>query len=201
MVNDMRIFIPVVFLSLILVLVGCRRSQKQQLPQDGAAFEVAICETVPFSEARFDMFPEYDDYEKATQMQAVLPYRDCYAPADTAAVNEVLELNSISQKGYRHAWLTKKAGNTSACELIIYRAVPVMSEKVGFAQVSDIPDDREVCQVAFTFSDREKFHTVTRSNINRKLAMLVDGEVVCAPTVMNEIESGNCAVIIPRNLL
>ncbi|WP_290460735.1 hypothetical protein, partial [Bacteroides caecimuris] len=50
---------------------------------DDVKYEVGIYEIVPFSEANFPAFPQYDDYQKAKEIEEVLSYRDFYVYSDT----------------------------------------------------------------------------------------------------------------------
>lgn len=81
---------------------------------------------------------------------------------------------------------------------VIYKSQPLLSENVSIREIEEISNNKDVLQLFFTLSDKERFATITKANINKKLAMSVNGEIVYIPTVMNEITSGNCTVIIPK---
>lgn len=196
-----RIAIHILFIFATWACVACGKSQASQQAKDDAKFEIGIYEVIPFSETDFIGFPKYSDYDEAKEIENVLPYRDFYADSDTAAVNKVIALNNIEGSGYKHVWLPKKFGNTNACELVIYKSEPLLSENVSIKKIDEIPDDKDVLQLFFTLSDKERFATITKANINKKLAMSVNGEVVYAPTVMNEITFGNCMIIIPKSTI
>jgi len=51
-------------------------------------------------------------------------------------------------------------------------------------------------QIALTFSDagREQFAEVTRQNIGKRLAIVIDGRLYSAPTILTEISGGKATV-------
>ena len=196
-----RIAIHIILLFAAWACVACGKSQASQQAKDDAKFEIEIYEVIPFSETDFIGFPKYSDYDEAKEVENVLPYRDFYAVVDTAAVNKVIVLNNIEDKGYKHVWLPKKFGNTNVCELVIYKSQPLLTENVSIKEIEEIPNDKDVLQLFFTLSDKERFATITKANLNKKLAMSVNGEIVYVPTVMNEITSGNCMIIIPKSTI
>lgn len=196
-----RIAIHILFIFAAWACVACGKSQASPQTKDDVKYEVGIYEIVPFSEANFPAYPQYDDYQMAKEIEEVLPYRDFYADSDTAAVNTIIAINNIEDTGYKHVWLPKKFGNTNVCELVIYKSQPLLTENVGIKEIEEIPNDKDVLQLFFTLSDKERFATITKANINKKLAMSVNGEIVYIPTVMNEITSGNCMIIIPKSTI
>ena len=196
-----RIAIHILFIFAAWACVACGKTKASPQTKDDVKYEVGIYEIVPFSEANFPAFPQYDDYQKAKEIEEVLPYRDFYVYSDTAVVNTIIALNNIEEMGYKHVWLPKKIGNANACELVIYKSLPLLSEKVNIKEIEEIPNDKDVLQLFFTLSDKERFATITKANINKKLAMSVNGEIVYVPTVMNEIPSGNYMIIIPKSTI
>ena len=89
--------------------VACGKTQASPQTKDDVKYEVGIYEIVPFSEANFPAFPQYDDYQKAKEIEEVLPYRDFYVYSDTAVVNTIIALNNIEEMGYKHVWLPKNS--------------------------------------------------------------------------------------------
>ena len=196
-----RIVIHILFIFAAWACVACGKSQASQQAEDDVKFEIGIYEVIPFSETDFIGFPKYSDNDEAKEVENVLPYRDFYADSDTAAVNTIIALNNIEDMGYKHIWLPKKFGNTNVCEIVIYKSQPLLSEYVSINEIEENPNDRDVLQLFFKLSDKERFVTITKANINKKLAMSVNGEIVYIPTVMNEITSGNCMIIIPKSTI
>lgn len=56
-------------------------------------------------------------------------------------------------------------------------------------------------QVAFKFADADKWAGITRENIGKRLAVIVNSQLMNVPQVNNEITSGYCVVIIPRDII
>lgn len=52
-----------------------------------------------------------------------------------------------------------------------------------------------------TKTDAEKWATITRENIGKRLALFVNDQLMNAPKVNSEIESGRCSVSIPANMV
>jgi len=123
---------------------------------------------------------------------------DNYTVADTASVNEKL-LSIRHDDNLTLEWTIPSADG--AIWLVAYENDPILSEKVHITEANSIPAYGGNIQVGFKFPDAGKWATITRENIGRRLAIFVNGQLMNAPTVNTEIESGNCSVSIPADLI
>ncbi len=118
--------------------------------------------------------------------------------ADTAEVNEaVRELKNCGN--VKSGWLPSK--QEGMLRLVVYESEPLISERVQIKELYTWPDDSAHIQVSFNFYDKEKWAAITRDNIGRRLAMAVDGKLVCDPQVNMQIEEGACAVSLTSDIL
>ncbi|HOX01396.1 MAG TPA: hypothetical protein P5555_02700 [Candidatus Paceibacterota bacterium] len=58
------------------------------------------------------------------------------------------------------------------------------------AQVQHDPNGQPQIGIQFTESGRKRFAQVTRENIGKRLAIVIDGQVYSAPRIMTEISGG-----------
>lgn len=117
--------------------------------------------------------------------------------ADTAVVNE--KLLSIKPENLTLDWTIPGADGT--IWLVAYESEPILSEKVIVTEANSMPSYGGDIQVGFKFTDVEKWATITGENIGKRLAVFVNGRLMNAPRVNSEIESGNCSVSIPANMV
>lgn len=120
-----------------------------------------------------------------------------YSVADTASVNE--KLLSVKPENLTLDWTLPSTDGT--IWLVAYESEPILSEKVNVTEANSIPAYRGDIQIGFKFSDAEKWATITRENIGKRLAVFVNGQLMNAPQVNSEIESGSCSVSIPANMV
>jgi len=77
-------------------------------------------------------------------------------------------------------------------DFIAYERTPLLVDTI-----TDIREDNNIDgypQLTWRFHDPARFAKITRDNIGRPLALAINGQIIMAPTVNCEIESGNCAV-------
>lgn len=76
-------------------------------------------------------------------------------------------------------------------DLVVYECTPLLTDTVNAMEDQSIDS---YPQLVWKFNDPYKFAEITRNHIGRSLALAINGRIVMAPTVNNEIESGTCAV-------
>lgn len=118
-----------------------------------------------------------------------------YIVADTASVNE--KLLSVKPENLTLDWTLPSTDGT--IWLVAYESEPILSEKVNVTEANSIPAYGGDIQIGFKFSDAEKWATITRENIGKRLAVFVNGQLMNAPQVNSEITSGSCSVSIPTD--
>lgn len=120
-----------------------------------------------------------------------------YTLADTAYINQ--QLLGIKPENLTLEWTIPSADGS--IWLVAYENGPILSEKVAVTEANTIPSYGGNIQVAFKFADADKWATITRENIGSRLAVFVNGQLMNAPQVNNEITSGNCSVTIPSDMI
>lgn len=120
-----------------------------------------------------------------------------YTLADSASINQ--QLLGIKPENLTLEWTIPSADGS--IWLVAYENGPILSEKVAVTEANTIPSYGGNIQVAFKFADADKWATITRENIGSRLAVFVNGQLMNAPQVNNEITSGNCSVTIPGDVI
>ena len=113
-----------------------------------------------------------------------------YALADTAMINR-----ELAGKAIHFGWTLPLDDYVF---LVGYVAEPVLRETVDVTEINHIPDCGDNAQVVFKFSDPRKWETITENHIGKRLAIIIDGQIISAPQVNCPITSGNCSVSIPN---
>ncbi len=145
---------------------------------EGTEWNVTVCKSVSFN-----------DSLSGVNIDAI------YTVADTATVNQ--KLLGIKLENLTIDWTIPSAdGNIW---LVAYENEPILNEKVKVTEANSIPLYSGDIQVAFKFADAKKWETITQENIGKRLAVLVNGQLMNAPQVNTEITSGSCSVSIPAD--
>ena len=119
-----------------------------------------------------------------------------YTVADTARVNQGLKAIPHNPN-ITIDWTIPSADGK--IWLVAYENEPILSENVAVTEANSIPAYGGDIQIGFKFSDAEKWATITRENIGKRLAVFVNGQLMNAPQVNSEITSGSCSVSIPTD--
>ncbi len=82
-------------------------------------------------------------------------------------------------------------GSTARRETVhVQNAVLLDQTALKSAQVLQDPNGQPQISIQFTESGRKRFAQVTRENIGKRLAIVIDGHVYSAPRIMTEIAGG-----------
>ena len=120
------------------------------------------------------------------------------APKDTISDSSkppVLEMRLVLEGPSADAQqmkLQQKINNTTA-EETLYVQRKVLFDQTGVKSASVTKDPvagHPLIEVRLTDQGRERFAEVTRQNINRRLAIIIDGRLYSAPRIMQEIPGG-----------
>lgn len=175
------LFASVVSIIIAVVSTACGKTSTTKTEKvDGVEWNVSVCNAVQFNDP-----------------QTGIDTDNNYTVADTAAVNE--KLLSIKPENLTLDWTIPGADGT--IWLVAYESEPILSEKVIVTEANSMPSYGGDIQVGFKFPDVEKWATITRENIGKRLAVFVNGRLMNAPRVNSEIESGSCSVSIPANMV
>lgn len=120
-----------------------------------------------------------------------------YTLADTTYINQ--QLLGIKPENLTLEWTIPSADGS--IWLVAYENGPILSEKVSVTEANTMPSYGGNIQVAFKFADTDRWATITSENIGSRLAVFVNGQLMNAPQVNNEITSGNCSVTIPGGMI
>lgn len=173
------LFASVVSIIIAVVSTACGKTSTTKTEKvDGVEWNVSICNAVQFNDPQTGVDTDNN-----------------YTVADTAAVNE--KLLSIKPENLTVDWTIP--GTDGTIWLVAYESEPILSEKVIVTEANSMPSYGGDIQVGFKFADAEKWATITRENIGKRLAVFVNGRLMNAPRVNCEIESGSCSVSIPAN--
>lgn len=173
------LFASVVSIIIAVVSTACGKTSTTKTEKvDGVEWNVSVCNAVQFNDP-----------------QTGIDTDNNYTVADTAAVNE--KLLSIKLEKLTLDWTIP--GTDGTIWLVAYESEPILSEKVIVTEANSMPSYGGDIQVGFKFPDVEKWATITRENIGKRLAVFVNGRLMNAPRVNCEIESGSCSVSIPAN--
>ena len=175
------LFASVVSIIIAVVSTACGKTSTTKTEKvDGVEWNVSVCNAVQFNDPQTGVDTDNN-----------------YTVADTAAVNE--KLLSIKLEKLTLDWTIPGADGT--IWLVAYESEPILSEKVIVTEANSMPSYGGDIQVGFKFPDVEKWATITRENIGKRLAVFVNGRLMNAPRVNSEIESGSCSVSIPANMV
>ena len=120
-----------------------------------------------------------------------------YAVGDTVSVNE--QLMSVKPENLMLEWTVPAADGT--IWLVAYESEPILSERVKVTENNSIFSYGGNIHVAFKFPDVDRWSTITRQNIGKRLAIFVNGRLMSAPQVNTPIESGSCSVTFPAGVM
>lgn len=175
------LFASVVSIIIAVVSTACGKTSTTKTEKvDGVEWNVSVCNAVQFNDPQTGVDTDNN-----------------YTVADTAAVNE--KLLSIKLEKLTLDWTIP--GTDGTIWLVAYESEPILSEKVIVTEANSMPSYGGDIQVGFKFTDAEKWATITRENIGKRLAVFVNGRLMNAPRVNCEIESGSCSVSIPANMV
>lgn len=145
---------------------------------EGTEWNVTVCKSVSFN-----------DSLTGVNTDAI------YTVADTATINQ--KLLGVKPENLTIDWTIPSA--EGKIWLVAYENVPLLNEKVKVTEANSIPSYGGDIQVAFKFADAKKWETITKENIGKRLAVIVNGQLMNAPQVNSEITSGSCSVSIPAD--
>lgn len=178
-----KIYLLASLVSIIMVVVttACGNTSATKTQKvDGVEWNVSVRMAVPFNDSLTGVNTDNN-----------------FTVADTASVNE--KLLSVKPENLTIDWTLPSTDGT--IWLVAYESEPILSEKVSVTEANSIPAYGGDIQIGFKFSDAEKWATITRENIGKRLAVFVNGQLMNAPKVNSEIESGSCSVSIPANMV
>lgn len=120
--------------------------------------------------------------------------------ADTTAIGSILRAreDDFSEYDLTYGWIELE--DSADCDLVIYSRKPLLSENVEVEDICYLPDNGANVLVLFKFDDAMAWQHITSSYIGKRLAIVINGEIVNAPVVNVCIESGNCSVVLPRRI-
>lgn len=75
------------------------------------------------------------------------------------------------------------------------QSVALLLEKVHVTELVRYPGE-ETVTMPFTFTDVKKYAGITGSNVGKRIAVSVNGEITSSPMVKMQIDNGACSVTL-----
>lgn len=170
-----------VSIALTVAVTACGKTTTTKTEKvEGTELDITVYKAVPF-----------DGIVNGVNTDAT------YTVADTATINQ--KLLGINPENLTLEWTIPSADGK--IWLVAYESNPILSEKVAVTKANSILSYERNIQVAFKFSDANKWAEITNENIGKRLAVVVNGQLMNAPQVNSEITSGNCSVTIPADMI
>ena len=181
MAKKLYLFASLVSIIMAVATTACGKTSNTKTEKvDGVEWNISVRKAVQFNDPQTGINTDNN-----------------YTVADTASVNE--KLLSVKPENLTLDWTIPNTDGT--IWLVAYESEPILSEKVSVTEANSIPSYGGNIQISFKFSDAEKWATITRENIGKRLAVFVNDQLMNAPKVNSEIESGRCSVSIPANMV
>lgn len=73
----------------------------------------------------------------------------------------------------------------------------LMKETVHISKLVRYPGDNEIT-VPFNFKDVEKYAQITETNLDKRIAISINGEIVFTPVIKMKISDSSCSVLISK---
>lgn len=73
----------------------------------------------------------------------------------------------------------------------------LMKDTVHISELVRYPDDNEIT-VPFHFKDVEKYAQITETNIDKRIAISINGDIVSTPVIKMKISDGACSVLLSK---
>lgn len=71
----------------------------------------------------------------------------------------------------------------------------LLEETVHISELLHYPDDEGVT-MSFSISDTAKYAEITESNLDKRIAIAINGQVVSTPVVKMRLDNGACSVVL-----
>ena len=72
-----------------------------------------------------------------------------------------------------------------------------MKETVHISELVRYPDDNEIT-MPFHFKDVEQYAQITETNIDKRIAIIINGDIVSTPVIKIKISDGACSVLLSK---
>lgn len=73
----------------------------------------------------------------------------------------------------------------------------LMKETVHISELVRYPDDNEIT-VPFHFKEVEKYAQITETNLDKRIAIIINGDIVSMPIIKMKILDGACSVLLSK---
>lgn len=117
------------------------------------------------------------------------------AVAAESSASQIFQMRLVADKPSSQTERMTVVGNRQGTEgkevLYVQKAVLLDQTDLRSAAVNtNTPGGAPVIEITFTDSGAKRFSKVTRQNIGRRLAIVIDGQVYSAPVIRTEIVGG-----------
>ncbi len=73
----------------------------------------------------------------------------------------------------------------------------LMKDTVHISELVRYPGDNEIT-APFYFKDIEKYAQITEANLDKRIAICINGEIVSTPVIKMKISNGACSVLLSK---
>ena len=172
--------IPII--ALFVFVSACSSTRVTANTAAGIEWNVSVHKAVEFNDSLIGVGTDYK-----------------YSVADTARVNEAIAGIKLEMGQFTFGWTLPS--DDGSIWLVAYEPEPLWSENATVTSADTIPSNEGAVQLVFKFPDAQKWESVTKDNIGKRLAMFMNGQLMNAPQVNTEITSGKFAASIPYDYL
>ena len=169
-------------IALFVFVSACSSTRAKADTTEGIEWNVSVHKAVEFNDSLIGVGTDYK-----------------YLVADTARVNEAVAGIKPEMEEFIFGWTLPSADGS--IWLVAYEPEPLWSENATVTSAETIPSNEGAVQLVFKFPDAQKWESITKDNIGKRLAMFVNGQLMNAPQVNTEITSGKFAASIPYDYL
>ncbi|MDR0647589.1 MAG: protein translocase subunit SecD [Puniceicoccales bacterium] len=98
--------------------------------------------------------------------------------------------------GYERLWLTQEdtASNEKQISIVVKRLPEMTGKSIKRAQPVIDSYGRHEISLQMTDSGKERFAKVTKNNLHKRLAIVLDGKIYSAPVIQSEITNGQASI-------
>jgi beta-lactamase regulating signal transducer with metallopeptidase domain len=119
--------------------------------------------------------------------EAKMALENGYPTASWEAIYGGLRIRLVAEVGDTGPADEMADPNDPARKLRVKREVLLDTTGVAAAKLRTSPQGYQIIDLTFTEAGGKRMTEITRANRNKRMAVVIDGKLICAPTIMSEI--------------
>lgn len=175
------------------MVVSCGKTDKSTVAADGMKLDVAVYCVVPQDSVNIVFVTD-------TTNSDFLPLKEHYSIDEVKGVAEFLVKNDSLLNAHGLASQFVDFNEPRLSHLIFYKSEPLLHEMVPVTEVNKYQERGTNCQITFSFQNASEWERITGENINKMLAISVNGQIRNAPRVNMPITQGACAIYVNEDV-